>query len=231
MPVYLGSTEIQLGLSGTDQLEGIYVGNTRVWPSQFVFADGFDYESDQILKPANWIQNGTSPYFIQSVSGNAAIFNNTTDGNHSCKVVWAKDSLTDIQYSKGTIVNIGNSSRQYWTLIHSDESASNFVGFQWAGNSLTLFTSINGATVARATATKTQVVGDALEVRSSTNGSGQAVYTGYVNGTSYATWTDTSSLARRGSDYRRQGFGMNRNRAFFASTISTQFSYWEGGDY
>lgn len=204
--------------------------NSLVWQRKKTFSDGFDYGSNQIISTSLWTQQFTAPYSIWSISGNAAIQNQATDGNHSARAVFNDNCSTDLQYSKGVIVNIGNSARQTWVAIHSNADMTTYVGVQWNGSSLTLFTTLNGVATSRATASKAQVVGDILEARSTEGVDGVITYGIYINGTLYNSWRDASNVTSRGLGYRKVGFGMNRNHSFFVSTISSQFGYWEGGD-
>lgn len=216
---------VMRGSAGTAAVE--------VWPGKKVFKDNFD-RADQVLGQAsNWYTIGTSPYFIWVVGNNAKMYDDGNDGQRLSWSSWMEDTTTDVHYSKGKIINIGNASRGFWVSCQSSQDGTNYMGFQWTGTSLQLFTCIDGVTTARGSAgTKTQVVDDWLEIRASVHPTtGIYTYNGYVNGNLYCTWTDSTNLVKKGAAWRRVGFGLSRNRAFFTSTFSTQFSEWEGGDF
>ena len=224
------------GAGGALPLSRIMVGNgsdsIQVFPPKKVFRDNFD-RSDQVLGQLwNWWTIGTSPYFIWCVGNNARMYDDNTDGQRLSWTSWMDDTSTDKHYSKGKIAIIGNSAQGTWVSCNGNQAGTDHVGFQWTGSTLQLFTRINDTTTARGTsATRAQAVGDWLEIRSVINPStGIYTYNGYVNGSLLCSWTDSTSLAKKGAAYRRVGFGMQRNRSFFSSTLSSSFSEWEGGD-
>lgn len=225
------------GADGAVQVKRIMAGTgnsaVEMWPAKKIFADNFD-RSDQVLGTnQNWYTIGTNPYYIWVVGNNARVFDNTTDGQRLSWTSWMEDTMTDTHYSKGKIINVGNASLGTWVSIQGNQEGTDHMGFQWTGTGLQLFTRIGGVTTARGSAaTKSQVVGDWLEIRSSVNPTtGIYTYNGYVNGNLYCTWADSTNLVKKGAAWRRVGFGMQRDRSAFSSRFSTQFSEWEGGDF
>lgn len=224
------------GAGGTVAIQKVIAGTgssyAEVWPGKKVFADNFDRADVVLGTNQNWYTIGTNPYYIWVVGNNVRVFDNTTDGQRLSWTSWMEDTNTESHYSKGKLINIGNASRGFWVLCNANQAGTDHVGFQWTGTTLQLFTRINDVTTARGTsATRTQVVGDWIEIRSVINPStGIFTYNGYVNGSLLCSWTDSTSLAKKGAGYKRVGFGLSRNRSAFVSTFSTQFSEWEGGD-
>ncbi|MFF1946818.1 hypothetical protein ACFVWF_32290 [Rhodococcus qingshengii] len=225
------------GAGGTVPIKKIVSGTgsstVEVWPGKKKFFDNFDRADQTLSTSADWnVIAQENPYVLWVVGNNVRVYNDGTDGLRSSWCNWNDKCQTDVQYSKGKIVEIGNSSRGTWVLLHGNAGLTNSMGFQWTGSSLQLFSTIGTVTAVRGpSATKTQVVGDTMEIRAYRNSSNQWVYEGWVNNLVYCTWTDTTNVIARGTSNRYVGFGMQRNRAFFNSTFSTQFSEWEGGDY
>ena len=223
------------GAGGTVPIQKIMVGTgssaVEVWPGKKKFSDKFD-RADAVLATADgWYSTTTAaPYYLWAVGGNARVFDNNTDGSRSGWSNWNEDTKTGVQYSKGKLATVGASSLGTWCMVHANQSMSDYMGLQWNGNgALALFTSVGGTI--RANTTKTQTVGDTVELRAGLNVSGKYVYEAWINGLFVISWTDATNIVNTDLSHRRVGFGMQRARSFFNSTFSAQFSEWEGGDY
>ncbi|MDZ7933090.1 MAG: hypothetical protein U5N21_24915 [Rhodococcus sp. (in: high G+C Gram-positive bacteria)] len=223
------------GAGGTVPIQKIMAGTgaaaVEVWPGKKKFSDNFD-RADAVLGTVDgWYSTTTaSPYYLWAVGGNARVFENSTDGSRSGYSNWNEDTKTGVQYSKGTLATVGASARGTWCMVHANQTMTDYMGLQWNGDgALALFTSVGGTI--RKNTTKTQNVGDTLELRSRLDVDGKYVYEAWINGLMVIDWKDSTNIVNTDLNHRRVGFGMQRNRAFFNSTFSAQFSEWEGGDY
>ncbi|OFV79228.1 DUF7257 domain-containing protein [Rhodococcus erythropolis] len=223
------------GAGGTVPIQKIMAGTgtaaVELWPGKKKFSDNFE-RADAVFGTADgWHSTTTaSPYYLWAVGGNARVFDNNTDGSRSGWSNWNEDTKTGVQYSKGTLATVGASSLGTWCMVHANQTMTDYMGLQWNGNgALALFTSVGGTI--RKNTTKTQNVGDTLELRAHLNASGKYEYEAWINGLFVIDWVDETNIVNTDLNHRRVGFGMQRNRSFFNSTFSAQFSEWEGGDF
>lgn len=222
------------GTGGVDAQKVVFgtgTGIVTAWERKKKFSDNFEYGAEAVLPSPPWFVTGTPPYNLVSNGGNVRVYNDGSDGAYSSNARWLEKVATDAQFSKGKLVNIGSTSRGTWVAINGNMVAGTFVGAQWTGNTIQMFNNLSTVTTARSAAiTRTQVAGDWFEIRSEIV-SGKPFYSCLVNGTVVQTWNDSTNAAPWGDSYRSVGFGMQRNRSFFTTTHSTQFSDWEGGDF
>ena len=223
------------GAGGTVPIPKIMAGTgssaVEVWPGKKKFFDNFDRPDAVLGTSDGWHSTTTlSPYFLWAVGGNARVFDNGTDGSRSGWSNWNEDTKTGVQYSKGKLATVGASSLGTWCMVHANASMSDYMGLQWNGNgALALFTSVGGTI--RKNTTRTQNVGDVLELRAGLNANGKYVYEAWINGLFVIDWIDETNIVNTDLNHRRVGFGMQRARSLWSSSFSAQFSEWEGGDY